>query len=380
MRIAKKFSGINAGAKVQLPVALFRALATFGVTTVLVAGNATAQSYIDEKDDPVAPIVPKSTQGPAQKVLQPPIKTGGQGSITVVTSSTAPPMSGEVALGAKKNGKTGPDLNAELPRAVESQRGVLRRPVAATGTQTAKVDLRYSNPVSPQVSSLPGLGYAPGSVEPGKPIVLRTKNGINEIVNVSGQFANRIVTSFERPKVLAPEDVEASVVGNSVYVSLGGQEPSAIYIIDKSGKSTAAISLTMVPQAIPPQTIIVDMEGVGKAATNDTTMNKEGSFEAGIRNLMRQIAVGTTPSGFTEETLDVGAAVSNGVRATPYKRYTGSENDIYRYTLENTSGGVVTLSEEAFGGKDVRSVAFFPKVTLAPGERTDVIILLGKEH
>ncbi len=354
---------------------------------MLLAGIApvSAQTKIGDGDSPVAPIQLKTPAGKAASTPTKPaaaVQASAPGAHTTVVTTSTPGVAPAGANKAPANNKAGAakaDLKAELPAAVDTGRGVLRRPAGNQGLSTS-VNMGYSNPATPQTASMPGLGYAPGSVDPGRPMVLHTTNGINEVINVSSQFPNRIVTPFEQPKVLAPDDVEATIVGNGIYISVGDQGPHAIYVVDKTGRSSAAVSLTLVPQAIPPQTIIVEMDGIDKSAGGDAanTANKESSYEYSLRNLMRTIARDTTPPGYTEETLSVGAAVSNGVRATPRKRYSGSENDIFKYNLVNTSEAVVTLSEEAFATKGVRAVSFFPKVTLAPGEKTDVIILLDK--
>ena len=353
---------------------------------VALATSAYAQNKIDDTDAPVAPIAikGKDSKGSAKSSAPP---AGGR---TVVTTSGAAASLG-AAAGAGNPTATGgqhskQDLKSELPAAVEPTRGVLRRPIAtgagSAASSSAKTNMDYTNPATPQSASMPGLGYAPGSIEPGRPLILHTTNGVNEIVNVSGQFTNRIVTPFEFPKVLALDDFDATVVGNAVYVTIDDEEKRSFYIIDKTGKSSAAVSLTVVPQAIPPQTIMVQMEGVDRPTRGEAggTTNKENSYEFGLRNIMRIVATGVTPPGYTEESLSVGVAISNGVQARPSKRFVGSEHNIYKYKLENTSRTVVTLSEEAFAAKGVRAVAFFPKITLSPGEKTDAIILLDKEQ
>ena len=64
---------------------------------------------------------------------------------------------------------------------------------------------------------------------------------------------------------------------------------------------------------------------------------------------------------------------------SPVERYSGSEFDIFRYRLKNTTGRTQTLAEEMFGANErVVAVAFYPKIQVRPGESTDVLIMVGR--
>lgn len=63
----------------------------------------------------------------------------------------------------------------------------------------------------------------------------------------------------------------------------------------------------------------------------------------------------------------------------PIQRYSGAQFDVYRYRLRNTTGQPQVLAEEMFGANDrVVAVSFFPKISVYPGESTDVLIMVGK--
>ncbi|WP_175762014.1 TraK domain-containing protein [Burkholderia anthina] len=238
-------------------------------------------------------------------------------------------------------------------------------------------------PPTPLDAPLPALGFAPGSDRPVKPTVVRCRPGVNAMVPVASGFMNQFDTPFSDPKVIDIEgDDENFRVGNSRYILPNKSTPIAIWITD-SKPNAPKCSLTLIPQNIPAQNIILQLEGpsgatASGAGPDSEETGREGQYSVQLRTLMRSLARHIIPRGYSVERLDVPMAISNGIQAKPVSLYGGSRYDIYEYRLTNRGPTPVTLSEEAFATKGVRAVSFFPLLLLAPGQSTSVFIIADR--
>ena len=95
--------------------------------------------------------------------------------------------------------------------------------------------------------------------------------------------------------------------------------------------------------------------------------------------VLQDIVKGVVPTGYTVRPLSEKMRMANGMASVPVERYSGSQFDVYRYRLTNTTDTPQVLAEEMFGAnKRVMAVAFYPKVSVYPGETTDVLIMVSK--
>ena len=326
------------------------------------------------------------TSGPLGRApAQPSVPAGKSGIVSAPDAATA-------AATATANGASGV---GHLPAAVHT-RGHVRQlshqlDAPAGGRQidaaTAYAALNTKQaPTTPLDSPLPGLGMAPGSEKPVDPVVIHCRPGENAMIPVAENFPNRFDTPFVDPHVIDTKGDDSNMrVANSVFLTATRTTPFAIWIVDGKAGSQMC-SLTLIPQNIPAQNLVLQMEGAMRGdpakafapgAQSEET-GREDQYTIGLRTLMRTVARGIAPRGFSEERLDVGMAVSNGIAATPEHLYAGSHYDIYIYRLTNKSRAPVTLSEEAFGTKGVRAVAFNPYIILPPGQSTEVYIIADR--
>ncbi|WP_227742886.1 TraK domain-containing protein [Burkholderia gladioli] len=241
-------------------------------------------------------------------------------------------------------------------------------------------------PAAPLDAALPGLGPAPGTEKPVAPVVIRCRPGQNAMVPIAENFPNRFDTPFVDPHVIDTKGDDSNMrVSNSLFLTANRTTPFAIWIVNGKAGSQMC-SLTLIPQNIPAQNLVLQMEGAIRGdpdsafarGARDEETGLESQYTIGLRTLMRTVARGIAPRGFSEERLEVGMAVSNGIAAKPEHLYAGSQFDIYVYRLTNTSKSPVTLSEEAFGTKGVRAVAFNPYIILPPGQSTEVYIIADR--
>lgn len=259
--------------------------------------------------------------------------------------------------------------------------GAAAKPVAAAAKAPAakpSVDDKLVKRVAEQ--PLPGLGVMPGEKQLSRANVIRVQSDRNEIAYVSASMANRISTPFDSPRVIDTQDVEYQTVGQSIYLlPKDAEKPVALYITG-SNPNDPVVSLTLVPKAIPQQTIVLQLDAPlakGAASPDIEPAPVTDVYSERIRYLLRQVALNKVPEGFAEGALPTSAAVFPGVSVHPVSRYSGPAYDIYRYRIRGT-GDQVELSEEAFYSEGVRAVAFFPTAVLRKGEETTIFVIADK--
>lgn len=244
-------------------------------------------------------------------------------------------------------------------------------------------------PRRPAQQNLPGLGVLPGPEQLTKANVLRVRSDRNEVVYVSSSMANRIATPFASPRLLGDKHQVSNMThGQSLFVStIHETTPVGIYITG-DGPNDPVISLTLVPQAIPGQTIVLQVDapigGNGGGEFGSLLSNERaptsGVYSEEIRYILRQVALNQVPEGYVEGRLPKAVgAVQNGLSVLPQARYSGPFYDVYRYVIINsTKEANIVLKEDDFYAPGVRAVAFFPVSLLTPQERTTVFVVADK--
>lgn len=230
--------------------------------------------------------------------------------------------------------------------------------------------------------NLPGLKKDDPSL---KPFVIHTRNGVNEIVRMSGKLLNRIATPFGKPVVIDTSNSMAKVVGSDVYFIPNGDQPIGLFIVD-SANTSQSISMTVIPSGgIPGQSVIVKLEDL-RANTSVTGASEEeaeiavpraSDYAGFIRSLMAQAVRGKV-TGFNPVPLEGGIAQLGPLKVTPEIAFTGAAVDIYRYQIVNVSTEKVDLTETAFYRKGIKAVSFFPTISLKPAQSGYVFILADK--
>ena len=231
--------------------------------------------------------------------------------------------------------------------------------------------------------NLPGLKKDDPAL---KPFVLHTRNGVNEIVRMSGRLLNRVATPFKKPALIDTSESTSKVVGSDVYYMPAGDKPIGLYIVD-SANTTQTISLTIIPASdLPGQNLIVkleDLRAVENLAVATTQEEEEvikpraNDYSGYVRSLMTQAVHGTV-TGFAAVPLEGGVARVGSLDVKPELAFAGSAVDIYRYKLRNSSDATVDLVETAFYRKGVKAVSFFPHISLRQGEQGYVFLLADK--
>lgn len=332
--------------------------ATDDVPPVGVKSKASTEAAAVLSELPPLPAEPKSDAAkPTEKSSGRFIEHSGTGSSKAVR--TAPP----VVLPEGPLGKVPGDINKLL---AEAQK--------AGGEPIDSIQKEMN---------LPGLKKDDPAL---KPFVLHTRNGVNEIVRMSGRLLNRVATPFKKPALIDTSESTSKVVGSDVYYMPAGDKPIGLYIVD-SANTTQTISLTIIPaHDLPGQNLIVKLEDL-RAVENlavatsqeeeEVLRPRSNDYSGHVRALMTQAVRGTVP-GFSPVPLEGGVARMGSLDVEPEIAFAGSAVDIYRYKLLNSGSTPVDLVETAFYRKGVKAVSFFPHISLGPGERGYVFLLADK--
>jgi conjugal transfer pilus assembly protein TraK len=239
-----------------------------------------------------------------------------------------------------------------------------------------------------------------GPSGPNAPIVIDAIQGVNEIITIGKHDLNRFVTPFEKIKVrtVASEDELISKVdGNIVY--LGATKRVGVFITEIG--SDRAISLTLVPEDVPPRDIYIKLSRTGnipaqlsKVSRNSAKANgllstssvdsdgpdgKSQSHVDVVKDVMRDIALGKIPSGYTMTVPKPGEFKCNipGFRMKLGQSIEGSSSKIMVFRAENGSNFKEGVIDEQYCYKrGVIAVGTWPDVLVAPGSATEVFVML----
>lgn len=222
---------------------------------------------------------------------------------------------------------------------------------------------------------MPGIGsytFTENSVAPAVTISAGA-NG-NQAVSVSSRFPNRFATPFAAPRVIDIESVNIEAVpdGQNIYLLPKSNEPVVIYVTG-SEPGDQVISLTLIPKAIPAQTILLQLDVPGSARTQ-----KVDSYTQQLMDLLRKVASGQTPEGYVESKIEQSIAEVSDVNIVPEARYSGTWLDVYRYRVRNNKSETIELSETSFYQKGVRAVSIYPNLQLEAGQETTVYVVADK--
>lgn len=260
---------------------------------------------------------------------------------------------------------------------VKSQGSIQPRPVGAKSGAVSG---------APAELPLPGLGVLPGSAQSElENNVIRVTPSRTEVVNVSATLMNRIATPFAAPKAVMLDGTSAvTAQGQSLFVALNGSpDPVALYVTG-SDPNDPVYSLTLVPQTMPQQTIVLQMDGVAKGGGVGGSPGRDDNpnspiYTEKIISILRSVALGKTPEGFVEGRLPSAVGNFGTFTAIPLSRVSSSTYDVYRYRLVTESETTIELNEAAFASKGVRAVAFFPSALIARNVPTEVYVVADKQ-
>ena len=90
---------------------------------------------------------------------------------------------------------------------------------------------------------------------------VRVAPGRNVVLVIAGNNLNRILTPFQHPVVNTVSNAKLKVDGSILYVSLGLEDGATTLFITEDGEPEQALSVTLMPQQVPPREIRLALEG-----------------------------------------------------------------------------------------------------------------------
>lgn len=268
--------------------------------------------------------------------------------------------------------------------AQESRWGMIRTVGGRPGT---------ARPVSGMVRTALEMGPRSVTVTPGTTVLIEIAIG----------HLNRIVTPFETPVVHTVSPASTQVDGRVVYVATDSEEPVALYVSDGQG-SPVALSLTLAPRYVPPREIRLSVPGYSRksaAAPGGTggsvsalpalanadvseayAQERSRPYVAGIVDLLRAMAQGRMPAGYQVRNGAGGAKVrcAEGLKLRKTQLTEGPAASVVTAAVANTSARPVTLDQYAcdIDNGIVAAVAAWPRNVLAPGQESEVFLVLAQ--
>lgn len=235
--------------------------------------------------------------------------------------------------------------------------------------------------VTPQAQEMPGLGVMPGSGVDYQIKSVRVGTDRNELIYVSMNQLNKIVTPFETPQVIDTSGAMIKAVGQDVFVQPADDKPLTIYLSDNGAGQS--IGVILVPKVnIPAQSIVLvpDRPSVAGAAPSANAPEMVAPDYTGrLIGVFKQLALGRLPQGFSKSRLPRSIANDGKVIYEPQFKYSGNVFDVYAYAIKSAATEPIDLNEESFYSNSVRAVAFFPNSVLQTGESTTAFIVVDRE-
>ncbi|WP_075881781.1 TraK domain-containing protein [Vreelandella massiliensis] len=220
---------------------------------------------------------------------------------------------------------------------------------------------------------------------------ITVKPGENTLVPVAIDHLNRIVTPFSHPQVTTTSAATTQIRENVVYVGTETEAPVTLFVTQKDSESQA-ISLTLVPRRIAPREMFVNLDTTTRASLGIGTNRRAEKWETSqpyvetLRDLLRNVALGDTPSGYTlnDPTPDMLPSCQQAGLSFDFangQMLHGNNFTVAIGVAENTSGSQpIEFNEASCGNWNVGAVAAWPENVIAPDDATEVYVVLRHDE
>lgn len=218
-------------------------------------------------------------------------------------------------------------------------------------------------------------------------VTIKPTRGKTEIVNIAIGKLNRIVTPYANPKAMTVDDAETKIDGSVVYVATDSNIPISMFISDAETSGANAISLQLVPKDLSTSAEIIIEGNLSTVAQSEADPSQSSLFRhnspyiSDIKTIMQNMGKQKIPQGFTlgEVTADMRSrsiCQNAGLTFTAGQLLSGHDSMIIVLVAQN-KGSTAHVFEETFcAGENVMAVAAWPKIRLAPGDKTEIFILM----
>lgn len=230
---------------------------------------------------------------------------------------------------------------------------------------------------------------------------LKLTPGDNIMVPVAVGLMNRVSTTFNMAAVKTHESKSIiEVDGGVVYITIKEMKPVGLLIYEE-GVPESAVSITLVPDNVPPVMISADIsvtqemlvksqqyreevkadEMRAQAEDVAKSQNYSPEYVTRIKEILTPIGQGKIPDGFSMSA-DLRDVPSEPCSVTlPQhvgQRLIGSQEFVDVVAIKNTTKHPYALSEKMCLGDGVMAVAIYNTAILQPGQGTEVYIMRDK--
>ncbi len=243
-----------------------------------------------------------------------------------------------------------------------------------------------SKPVRRSELPHPPLPERPDDIYDDTRLNLTVEPGVTELIPIARNYLNRIITPFSSPKVVTVNPIEFRKEGASIFITTTSEKPVGIHILSNDPQDSRSISLALVPKGIPPKTIrlrwpnAVDTYSPAQKA-HARRWEESTPYIDTLIKLMATVARGKIPSGYSlaeaERVLTCDLA---GVAIVAGQRLIGGHFGVVVARVTNTSEATLEIQEPRCEQHGVVAVAAWPRAVLAPGESTELYLVVNQDR
>lgn len=217
-----------------------------------------------------------------------------------------------------------------------------------------------------------------------EPVIL--KPGVNKVLSISRGHPNRLIAPFAEPEVrTTTTDAEITTSGEIIYVATGSKQPVTLFVSPKGNERMAA-SITLLPQAIPPQEIRFRLDAgdevIKYANPSAEKWETRNAYVDTITGAFRALALQDLPQGYTMRkpapsdyvTCNAGKGVSFELGQV----VEGHNMEIQIAVVTNHGSQPVEVIGHQCAGYRVLAAAEWPHSILEPGQQTEMFIALQR--
>lgn len=266
-----------------------------------------------------------------------------------------------------------------------------------SNTKLSKAEKMYGDLDDAEDNSVPSVSKAVITSAPKYKNVnagtdIKVTPGVNQIITISTDQPNRIITPFQNPQILSSSLTggangqcgEVCVKGSVVYVSTKKEYPLGLFITEK-GQDQTAISLTLVPRRIPPREVNLVLNDSSAITVQGSPESKvwetSQPFVNGIKKNLMGIALGNIPSGYNLQKIPQNYALPVCSQAglnfdfSKGQLLAGTNLNYVIGKITNVGETPIEFTESSCGGYDVAAVAAYPYNLLQPKQSTEVYVV-----
>ena len=248
------------------------------------------------------------------------------------------------------------------------------------------VDPRRGGGVGPTVEVAQSGGAETMPVS-GSAISVTAQPGVNQLVEVAIGHMNRITLPFENPDVWTASGESVEVRQNALYLAPSSPEPISMFITPP-GDEGVALSVTLVPQQIPPVEVALSLPTGVQVVSHGNRGDAERwetshPYVETLRQVVIALASGEVPQGYAAMAMRASGAAPPRCRpgagfAVDFgsgQYFAGGRLEVFVGLVRNSGSGPAEFREAWCGDHGVAAVALWPQVVLQSREVAEIIVL-----